>query len=402
MAEQFVGEMIGELLTTAVKLGYKWWKSKKGEVFEVIVKEQKRLIKVKEVPKAFNSHVILAEDILSGEDIFLMINETTPIKKLTQEEAEKMTLKRINIYRAINLIKDLTEEDGGVLSHQGSGPLPGPSAQCLLALYELDRFFPQENILPKDELEKRVQWLVDINIMKDWEGHQFNCFVVSMALWAITTVYNSISSEILKKKAILKIGELSLEVINNFDEKEKGWSWTREVRPTYPFYTFFALKALKQAEPFYSPSLLRNIRKISHEVYKGLVDYLKDERDYANTAMALWALQEILNKKIKHQQYLPKIVASIEKMESIPLHTNPIEYHLQIMPSTVFVALATIAPDNNQTAKAAKILLQWMRETQNEGWRWVHVGSDSSWATAWVLLAFLKISQTLPLVQQIL
>jgi len=322
-------------------------------------------------------------------------------KWLGKKEAEKMAFKKIDIFKAINLIKKLTLENGGVLSHQGSVALPSPSAQSLLALFELNKIYPERNILTKEELEKRVEWLTNLKEWKDWEGHPFNCFAASTSLWALAVTFDSIS-EGLKRKVAQTIRELSLKIIDNFDEEERGWSWNKNVKPTFPFYTFFAIKSLKEAKKFLTQEILEKVKKIEVEAVEGSRDYLKTDGDYGNTAMSLWTIYEVLEEKIKNEKLLAKIYDGIEKMETIPLHTRPIEFHIQIMVPTVIIPMVKIAPESIYTIKAVKRFLKWMKETQEEGWRWVHAFKDTSWATAQVLLAYATIIRTPEVLQEIL
>ena len=88
-------------------------------------------------------------------------------------------------------------------------------------------------------------------------------------------------------------------------------------------------------------------------------------------------------------------------MESIPLHTHPKEFHLQIMAPEVLVPIIKVAPKSEYTIRAVKKFLRWAKETQNEGWRWYHVGKDASWATARVLLAYTTIMRTPEVAQEI-
>lgn len=380
---------------------YELWKKKKGQFYKVKVKGEERIIRVADVPEAFGGRFLLVEDVTTGDHTILDVRDVKPVKKLTKKEAEKMAFKKIDIFKAVNLIKKLTLEDGGVLSHQGSMALPSPSAQSLLALFELDRIYPERNILPRGELEKRVEWLANLKEWKDWEGHPFNCFAASTSLWALAATFNLLSEE-LKLKVTQTIRELSLKIIDNFDEEERGWSWNKNVKPTYPFYTFFAIKSLKEAKKFLPQEILEKVKKLEAKAAEGSRDYLKTDGDYGNTAMSLWTIYEVSGEKIKNEKLLAKICDGIEKMESIPLHTRPIEFHIQIMVPTVIIPMVEIAPESIYTIKAVKRFLKWMKETQEEGWRWVHASKDSSWATAQVLLAYATIMRTPEVLQEIL
>ena len=384
-----------------IKEGYKWWKKRRGEYWKVKIKEEERIVKIKEVPEVFGKSFILIEDIATGEHIFLDVKDVKPLRQLTKKEAEKLAFKKIDIFKAIDFIKKLTQEDGGVLSHEGSMVLPSPSAQSLLALFELDKIYPEKNILPKEELDKRVKWLSNLEEWRDWEGHTFNCFAASTCLWALSATFNLISEQI-KDKVLQKIRELSLKIIDNFDEEEKGWAWIKGVKPTYPFYTFFALKSLKEARKFLFIETLKEIENLEIEAIRRLREYLETNGDYGNTAMALWVIYEIQGERIKDAKILAKIYDGIEKMESVPLHTRPMEFHIHIMVPTVIIPMVKIAPESVYTINAVKKFLAWMRESQVEGWRWTHVSKDSSWATAQVLLAYATIVRTPEVLQEIM
>lgn len=380
---------------------YKWWKRRKGEFWKVRIKEEEKIVRIKEVPEMFGGQYLLIQDIITGDHTLLDIREIKPIKKLTEKEAERIAYKKIDIMKAVNFIKKLTQEDGGVLSHEGSIALPSPSAQSLLALYELNKIYPEKNILPKEELEKRIKWLANLDEWRDWEGHKFNCFAASTTLWALSATFESISEE-LKPKVLQTIKELSLKIIDNFDKKEKGWSWSIEVKPTYPFFTFFALKSLKEAKKFLPQEIVGRIENLEIEAIEELRKYLKSDGDYGNLAMALWTIYEISGERIKEEEILAKIYEGVEKMKSIPLHTKPTEFHIHIMVPTVIIPMVKIAPESVYTIKAVKKFLSWMRETQEEGWRWVHVSKDSSWVTAQVLLAYTTIVKTAEVLQEII
>jgi len=384
-----------------LKEGYKWWKKRKGESWKVEVKGEERIIRIKETPETFGKRFIIVEDIATGDHTLMDMKDVKPITKLTKNEAEKMAFKRIDIFKAIRFIKKLTQEDGGVLSHEGSMALPGPSAQSLLALYELSNIYPEKNILPKDELEKRVRWLANIREWRDWEGHPFNCFAASASLWALSVTFGLISKK-LKSKVTKTARKLSSRIIDNFNEEEHGWSWTKEVKPTYPFYTFSALKSLKEAKRFLPNGTLEMIATLETEAIKGLRGYLKTNGDYGNTAMALWAIYETQGEKIEDERALAKICNAIEKKKSIALHTRPLEFHIQIMLPEVIIPMVKIAPESIYTVRAVKKFLEWMKETQEEGWQWVHVSKDASWATAKALLAYATVIRTPEVFQKII
>lgn len=384
---------------------YKWWKKKKGRIFRVLINGKEKIVRIKGLSEELGGHFVLVEDLLANESPRILdVKEIKPIEELSEKEVKRF-LKKIDLLKAVNLIKRLTTEKGGVLSHKVSIPLPSPSAQCLMALSELERLFPENNILSKEERMKRVRWLSELQEWRDWEDHELNCFALSSCIWALSTEFYHPSVRKLKRKIKSSIRKASLLLIENFNYKEGGWSWKKDVEPIHPFYTFFAIKALREARKIIFNEIAQKTEEIEPKVREYLYYYLQKNKDTVGLAMSLWGIHEIEGETLPPkvmEETLVNIFVGIEKMEAIPLHTKPIEFHLQFFMPMAVIPMILTAPDSPHTLRSVQRVFKWMKEKQNEGWGWGGIKEDASWATAWVLLIFSTVVKNLKLLQEIL
>lgn len=134
MIEKMTEVRLGRAIERELERATDWWKRRRVEIYGVIPGEDERIIEVREVPDEFGVPSIATEDILTDKSNFNSLEKITFREKI---------LKKIEIFRRIDRIRELTQIDGGVLSHKGSVVLSSLGTSSLLAPYELDKLYPK-------------------------------------------------------------------------------------------------------------------------------------------------------------------------------------------------------------------------------------------------------------------
>lgn len=383
--------IIIKVLEKGIPYAYKWWKKHKGKAFQVLINGKERFVRVDPI-KETKGYFLKMVDLETNEKFTCPLFEIRQVKEVAKEDAKKIIGKKIDIHKAISFIKKLTTSEGGVFSHSShSTPLPSPSAQSLLALYRLDELFG--DIISLDELYLRAGWILSLENFSDWEKHNLNCFALSTCVHALGVIHDGILDEEIRNKIRLFVIEGSKKILPEFNEEERGWSWCKEATPTYPFYTFHALQALAKAKEFVEGGFKNEIETKTIESMESFKHYLKTGKDAGQQSMCLWGLYLFANETINDEKYLKNIHKGIERMDAMPMHTQPEEFYIQFfMPKTV-IPMNLVAPDSLYTIDATKKVLNWIKANQNEGWPWESIGEDATWATAKVFMVITELAK---------
>ena len=293
--------------------------------------------------------------------------------------------KGIDILKAVNFMGRMLTKDGGVLSHEGSRPLPSPSAISLLGLIDLNNWLKGERILSQKELELRAKWLASLENWTDWEGHDFNCFAAGTCIWALDAAMPFVKNGELRRKMKASILKAAKLLNDHFNERLGAWSWHKNVKPAYPIYTFVAQKGLEVSKKYTTDrKFLRVIKQRRMKVVRFFKTYLREGKSGGQKSVCLWGLYELGEKVRIKEEHLRDIYLTIEKMEEEPLHTEPIEFYFQFVTPLAVIPLILLAPQSEYTRNAVKKVVRWIKEKQNEGWGWGHVKKDNTWTTGWI------------------
>lgn len=386
------------LTAEGIKELIKFWKVRRGNVYRVILKGEEKVIQVKEVLTDFPGALVIREVPYGTEDRIIRMNDLArTITKINKNEIKMLEIKTPDIIKAVSFIKSLTDNKGAVKSEMISPPLAGPSAQCLIALHRVKEQWGS-NILPQDEFNKRVKWIVDLREWRDFHGNRSNCFVVSHCLQAVCEVFDKIKDVDLKKDALHAIEIEAEEILKHQNADEGGWSWSKEAVPPYPYYTFFALKALNDAQKIlvHNKSLNKKIAEKKQIGIEYLNNYLNKMQEFLESKyviqqiMAIWGKYEIKGDIIKDERYFENMYQIIDRMESLPMPTKP-DFWINFFTPKAIIPMIKIAPDSTYTFNAIGKVIEWIKQNQNEGWGWYGFEGDTTWATAKVLMILIEL-----------